>query len=139
MTDDNLFDSPDPDQELQTTPEQSFNEALIRLSVLLYQIDGKVTLTEQDYFDSVLASLDWRSGIALEAFVADAIHQARVAIDSEQAREFLFSLANGLNVDPARALDVAMEMSEVDGNRSEDELELLSLLSNRVLARGLVA
>ena len=141
MTQDNLFDSNslDNEVEVQETPEQSFNEALIKLSVLLYQIDGKVTLTEQDYFDSVLATLNWRSGIALEAFVNDAIHQARVAIDTEQAREFLFSLANGLNVDPARAVDVAMAMSEVDGNRSEDELELLSLLSNRVLARGLVA
>lgn len=133
-----MFEQTDEPAEQQVTPEQAFNEALVRLTVLMYQIDGKVTLTEQDYFDSVLASLNWRSGVSLEAFVNDAIHQARVAIDSGKAREFLFSLGNGLNVDPARSLEVAMDITEVDGNRSDEELELLSLLSNRVLARGIV-
>lgn len=136
--DNNMFEQTDEPIEQQVTPEQAFNEAVIRLTVLMYQIDGKVTLTEQDYFDTVLASLNWRSGVSLEAFVNNAIHQARVAIDSGKAREFLFSLGNGLNVDAARSLEVAMDITEVDGNRSDEELELLSLLSNRVLARGIV-
>jgi alpha-D-ribose 1-methylphosphonate 5-triphosphate synthase subunit PhnH len=139
QNDDNMFESTDDSLEQKVTPEQSFNEAVIKLTVLMYQIDGKVTLSEQDYFDTVLASLNWRSGVTIEAYVNDAIHQARVAIDGDKAREFLFSLANGLNVDPARSLEVAMDITEVDGNRSDEELELLSLLSNRVLARGVVA
>lgn len=121
------------------TAQQAFNEALIKLLVLLYQIDGKVTLTEQDLFDDILAQLDWHSGVSISAFVNDAIHQARLAIDHQRAREFLFSLANGLNHDPARALELAMDITEVDGRRSEDELELLGLLSNRVLAKGFIA
>jgi len=121
------------------TPEQAFNEDLIRLSVLMYQIDGKVTLTELDYFDNLLNSLNWRSGVSIDAFVNSAIHQGRVAIDSSKAREYLFSLGNGLNVDPARALETAMDITEADGERCEEELELLSLLSNRVLTNGLVA
>ena len=120
----------------QVTPEQGFNEDLIKLAVLLYQIDGKVTLTELDYFDELVNSLNWRSGVSLDAFVNDTIHQARVAIDSDHAREFLFSLGNGLNVDPAKALETAMNITEVDGFRCDEELELLSLLSNRVLAKG---
>jgi len=122
----------------KTTPAQSFNEAIIKLLVLLYQIDGKVTLTEQDYFDEVTASLEWRSGVSISAFINDAIHQARVAIDEQSSREFLFTLGDSLNLNAAQALEYAMDITAVDGNRSDDELELLSLLSNRVLARGLV-
>lgn len=122
----------------QITPAQAFNESLIKLLVLLYQIDGKVTLTEQDYFEEVSATLDWRSGVSISAFINDAIHQARVAIDQKAAREFLFTLGNGLCHNAAQALEYAMDITEVDGKRSEEELELLSLLSNRVLARGFV-
>jgi hypothetical protein len=122
----------------KVTAEQAFNEAIVKLLVLLYQIDGKVTLTEQDLFDDVVAKLNWRSGVSLSAFINDAIHQARVAISQDEAREFLFKLSSGLSFDPARALDYAMDITEVDGKRSEDELELLALLSNRVLARGIV-
>jgi tellurite resistance protein len=118
--------------------EQAFNEALIKLMVLLYQIDGKVTLGEQDYFDEVIEAMQWRSGVAISAFVNDAIHQTRVAIDTANTREYLFGLSTGLNINAAHALEVAMDISEADGNRSDDELELLSLLSNRVLATGVV-
>lgn len=127
----------DPSQVI--TKEQAFNESIIKLCVLLYQIDGIVTLTEQDYFESLCEGLDWQSGVSLPAFVNSAIHDARVAIDTEQAREYLFSLGNGLNLDPATALEVAMDITAIDGERNEEELELLSLLSNRVLAKGLVA
>lgn len=120
----------------QITPAQAFNESVIKLLVLLYQIDGKVTLTEQDYFDEVSAALDWRSGVSISAFINDAIHQARVAIDQKAAREYLFALGNGLCHNAAQALEYAMDITEVDGKRSEEELELLALLSNRVLARG---
>lgn len=132
-----LFETDTTDTTQKITPEQAFNEALVKLLVLLYQIDSKVTLREQDLFDDVILSLDWRSGISLSAFVNTAIHEARVAIDQKQSREFLFKLAGGLSFNPAQALEYAMDMTEVDGKRTEEELELLALLSNRVLARGL--
>ena len=118
---------------------QEFNEALIKLSVLLYQIDGKVSLSETDYFDAMVEALDWHSGISKPAFINDAIHQARAAIDRGEAADYVRSMADSLNIDPARTLEVAMEITKVDGERSEDEVELLALLANRVLARGLVA
>lgn len=118
---------------------QEFNEDLIKLAVLLYQIDGKVTLSEQDYFENLVANMNWRNGVSLEAFINDAIHQSREAIDHSDTREYLFSLSAGLNHDPATALEMAMAITQVDGKRSDDELELLSLLSNRVLAKGFVA
>jgi len=118
---------------------QEYQESLIKLSVLLYQIDGKVTLSEQDYFDEMVDNMEWRSGISKPAFINDAIHQARQAIDSNEASEFVRSLGDSLNLDAARTLEVAMELMHVDGERSEEEVDLLALLANRILARGLVA
>lgn len=118
---------------------QRYNEALVRMSVLFYQIDGKITLTEQDYFETLTESLDWKSGIVLSAFISQVIHDAREAISTGQAREYLRDLGNDLNIDAARSLEVAMDITAADGKRSDEELELLSLLSNRVLAKGLVA
>lgn len=118
---------------------QQFNEALVRMTVLFYQIDGKVTLTEQDYFDSVAQSLDWNSGTVLPNFISQAIHEARQAISSGHSREFLRDLGSDLNIDAAKSFEVAMDITAADGKRSDEELELLSLLSNRVLAKGLVA
>ncbi|MFC4701998.1 TerB family tellurite resistance protein [Glaciecola siphonariae] len=125
-------------EQLQLKSQQ-FNEALVRMMVLFYQIDGKITLTEQDYFEKVTDSLDWRSGVVLPAFINQAIHDAREAISSGQAREFLRKLGNDLNIDAAKSFEVAMDITAADGKRSDEELELLSLLSNRVLAKGLVA
>lgn len=118
---------------------QTHNEALIKLSVLLYQIDGKVTLSEQDYFEELVEKMDWFSGISKPAYINEAIHQARQAIDGREAPEFIRALSDALNLDAARSLEVAMEITKVDGERTEDEVELLALLANRVLARGLVA
>lgn len=116
---------------------QKFNEALVRMMVLFYQIDGKVTLSEQDYFDTVTESLDWRSGTVLPSFINKAIHEAREAIASTASREYLRELGNDLNFDAAKSFEVAMDITAADGKRSDEELELLSLLSNRVLAKGL--
>lgn len=132
---DSSFDSAQQSKQ-KLTSAQTFNESLIKLLVLFYQIDGKVTLTEQDTFDKITESLDWRSGVSISAFINDAIHQARVAIDQQASREFLFTLGNGLKYNPSQALEYAMDITEVDGKRSDEEIELLSLLSNRVLASG---
>ena len=120
-------------------PIQEQNQALIKMMVLLYQIDGKVTLTEQDYVTKVLEQMEWSSGISKEAYLNESIHLARQAIDADRSEEFLRQLSNELNIDAARSLDIAMDITNIDGKRSEEELELLSLLSNRILAKGLVA
>jgi tellurite resistance protein len=124
--------------QLDTRQHQLHNEALIKLTVLLYQIDGKVTLTEQDYFDELLESMPWHNGISKQAYVNDVIHQAREAIDDMAAHDYIRSLSDELNIDPARSLEVAMAITKIDGERSEQEVELLALLANRVLAKGLV-
>ena len=76
------------EEEAQLSEQQSFNQALIKLSLLLYQVDGMVTLSEQDYLNAMVESLDWQSPICREAFLNDTIYQTRKAIDTGDARRF---------------------------------------------------
>jgi len=124
---------------MQLSEQQSFNQALIKLSVLLYQVDGMVTLSEQDYLSSMVESLDWQSPICREAFLNDTIYQTRKAIDTGDTITYLRSLKNDLSFDAEKTLEVAMAITGVDGERSEEETELLSLLTHKLLAKALVS
>lgn len=124
---------------MQLTEQQGFNEALIKLSVLLYQIDGKVSLSEQDYLDQVIAELEWGSTICKSAFLNDAIHCARQAVDNNDCKTFIRDLGEDLNQDASKTFDVAMELTGIDGERTEEETELLAYLTNRVLCKSLTA
>ena len=90
---------------MQLSEEQSFNQALIKLSVLLYQVDGMVTLSEQDYLNAMVESLDWQSPICREAFLNDTIYQTRKAV-ALRCQAFLRSLA--LSFDAEKTLEVAI-------------------------------
>lgn len=124
---------------MQLSEQQSFNQALIKLSVLLYQVDGVVTLSEQDYLNEIVEKLDWESPICPEAFINDTIYQTRKAIDTGDALSYLRSLQQDLTYDAEKTLEVAMAITGVDGERSEAETELLSLLTHKVLAKALVS
>lgn len=123
---------------MQLSAHQSFNQALIKLAVLLYQVDGTVTLTEQDYLSELVDELDWQSPICPEAFVNEAIYQARRALDLGDEQAYLRSLQMALEYDAEKALEVAMAITGIDGERSIEETELLSLLTHKLLAKALV-
>lgn len=124
---------------MQLSAKQYFNQALIKMAVLLYQVDGMVSLSEQDYLEALVDDLDWQSPICSDAFLNDAIFQARQAIDTAQQREYLKSLKPELSFDVEKALEVAMSITGADGERSEKETELLSLLTHKLLAKELIA
>ena len=122
---------------MQLSHQQHFNQALIKLSVLLYQVDGKVTLTEQDYLEEMVSSLDWDSPISIEAFINDAIYQTRKAIDTGQSVDYLRAMQPELTFNAERAMEVAMAITGCDGERCDEETELLSLLTHKLLAKAL--
>lgn len=122
---------------MQLSPLQRFNESLIKLSVLLYQIDGKITLSEQDYLAAVIEKISWQSPISIEAFTNDAIHQARVAVDNDEALAFVKAMVDDLNFDAEKVVEVAMGITGIDGERSEKETDILKVLTHKYLAREL--
>ncbi len=117
---------------------QNFHEAMIRMMILLYQVDGKVTLTELEFFDKTINDFNWQSGISLAAFVNQVIYEVRQAIDAAHESHYLKSLGSALNYDSGKAFDVALKLTAVDGRRGDQEKELLALLSNKILAKGLI-
>ncbi len=123
---------------MELSEQQGFNQALIKLSVLLYQVDGTVSLSEQDYLNDVVDTLDWQSPICPEAFLNDTIYQTRQAIDAGDSANFMRQLKDDLVFDANKTLEVAMGITGIDGERSEKETELLSLLTHKLLAKALV-
>lgn len=124
---------------MQYSQQQRFNHAIIQLAVLLYQIDGRVTLTEQDYLDELVESLSWESPISKSAFVNDVIHKTRQATDAGEQLDYVRALQEDLNFNAEKVVEVAMAITGVDGERSESEAEILSLLTHKLLAKSLVA
>jgi len=98
-----------------------------------------IRMSEQDYLNAMVESLDWQSPICREAFLNDTIYQTRKAIDTGDAITFLRSLKHDLSFDAEKTLEVAMAITGVDGERSEEETELLSLLTHKLLAKALVS
>ncbi len=67
----------------------------------------------------------------------DVIYHTRTAIDAGEATDVLKSLQPQLVKDANRAVEVATVMTGVDGERSDEETELLSLLTHKLLAKAL--
>ncbi|GAC16271.1 tellurite resistance TerB family protein [Aliiglaciecola lipolytica] len=117
--------------------EQNFNEALLKLCMLLYRIDGKITLSEQDYYDSVYRHIHWQGEDDLEEFQRQSIHQVRDVVENCDPKEFVMSLKDDLSFNAKKAYAVAQGICHIDGELAEQEQEILEYLKNRVLAKSL--
>jgi tellurite resistance protein len=117
--------------------QQDFNEALLKLCILLYQVDGKVTLSEQDYFEAIQNNIEWHGEQDLIDFQTKSILQIRNIIETKDQRRFVNSLKDALSFDAKKALAVASGISYIDGEIADEELEILDYLQNRVLAKSL--
>lgn len=117
--------------------EQQFNEALLKLCMLIYRVDGKITLSEQDYYQAIYSNVDWHGEEDLEEFERQSIHQVRQVVDSGNINSFLLSLKEPLSFNAKKALTVAQGIAHIDGEIAEQELEILEFLQNRLLAKAL--
>ncbi|MCC2618101.1 TerB family tellurite resistance protein [Aestuariibacter halophilus] len=117
--------------------QQAFNEALMKLCILLYQADGKITLKEQDYFYALQQKIDWQGEEDLEDFQRRAILEVRDVLRQGEQKAYVSALRDALSVDAKRALAVAQGISHIDGDMADEEVEILDHLQNRVLAKSL--
>lgn len=122
---------------MQLSSVQKFNQALIQMAVLLYQVDRKVTLTEQDALDDVMSKIEWDSPISIDAFKTESIFLARQSIDVGEGLNFLKAMAPDLLYDADKAMEVACFITGVDGERSDEEVEYLHFLTHKLLAKAL--
>ena len=119
---------------MQLSPNQGFNEALFKTGVLLDQVYGMVSLTEQDYLEEVIDDLKWQSPICRDAFLTQAIHEARVANDAGDAMGFLKSQSDDIVIDEAHkvvttpAYMLASNLVEADAGISKLVAATLALI-----------
>jgi tellurite resistance protein len=117
--------------------QQNFNEALISLCILLYQIDGRISYSEQEYLSAVEQHFDWQSVESIEDFHARTIHKVRAVIAEQRVAQFLRELKEPLSHNAKKAMAVAQGLAFVDGELADEERDILSQLENRLLAKAL--
>ena len=117
--------------------QQQFNEALMKLCILLYQSDGKITLSEQDYLDALAKTIYWQGDEEIEDFQSRAIRQVRDIIASQEQMSFISGLKKALSFDAKRAFAVAQGIAHIDGEVADEEQDILDYLENKVLAKEL--
>lgn len=115
--------------QLKESVDQSKSEAIIAITTLLYQADGKVKLEEQEMFEQLLAELPWNNkSLSKEAFHRDMISKSLVALNSGNLSEYLSSRVPALKSD-ARVLTVLRELAITDGDLDTREAEILKQVS----------
>ena len=107
--------------------EQKQSESLLAICTLAYQIDGKLSLEEQEVIDDLILRIPWHSTTRVETFHSKVISDARRAIDTDEVEKFILDHAGPLRGN-WKVLEVIRELSASDGEVSDSEAELLTLL-----------
>ncbi|MDX1678555.1 hypothetical protein [Arsukibacterium sp.] len=114
--------------------QQDFNEALLKMAILMYRIDGKIRLNEQELLDGMTDSLDWSGANSITAVQNQATADARQAISSNQVEGYLANLKPALLFDKQKALDTARELMQSDGEEAGEERKLYDQLLHLLMA-----
>jgi uncharacterized tellurite resistance protein B-like protein len=116
--------------ELKDTVDQEKSEAIVSLTTLLYQADGKVKLEEQDMFGKLLAELPWENSfISKEAYHREMVSKSLAALKNDQLAEYLEGIVPALKSD-AHVLALLRELAVADGDLDVKEAEILSVVSS---------
>jgi len=114
--------------------DQQKSEAIIALTTLLYQADGKVKLTEQDLFARLLDDLPWQNpGISKAAHHQALIADSLQALKQDNLADYLAPLVPALKSD-ARVLTLLRELAVTDGNLDDKEAEILQLVASMMVS-----
>ncbi|WP_213997661.1 TerB family tellurite resistance protein [Arsukibacterium sp.] len=108
--------------------QQDFNEALLKLAILMYRIDGKIRLNEQELVDEIGDKLDWDGVNSITAVQSQAMADIRQAISSNQVEAYLTTLKPALQFDKQQALDTARQIMQSDGEEAQQERRLYDML-----------
>jgi hypothetical protein len=113
--------------------QQAFNEALLKLATMMYRIDGKIRLNEQELVDLIADDLDWQGVSSISAVQSQAIAEVRDAIRADKAEAYLAGLKDALMVDKKKALDTARQIMQSDGEEAQKERRLYDYLRQQLL------
>lgn len=113
--------------------QQTFNEALLKLAIMMYRIDGKIRLNEQELVDQLSDSLDWTGINSITAIQSQAMADVRDAIRADKTEAYLANLKEALMFDKQKALDTAKQIMQSDGEEALKERRLYDYLRQQLL------
>jgi tellurite resistance protein len=113
--------------------QQAFNEALLKLAIMMYRIDGKIRLNEQELVDEIADSLSWDGVNSITAIQSQAMADVREAIRADKTEVYLAALKDALMFDKQKALDTAKQIMQSDGEEAQKERRLYDYLRQKVL------
>lgn len=115
--------------ELKESVDQDKSEAIIKLTTLLYQADGKVKMQEQELFEQILADLPWNHPVqSKEAFHLDQVSKSLAALQQNTVEAYLEGIVPALKSD-GMALTMLRELAVSDGTLDPKEAEILMAVS----------
>lgn len=112
--------------------DQNASELLIELATFFYKIDNRVSLQEQEYMESLVAGLEWKSSTSIESYQTACIARVNKIIDapeneiSNYLSHVMESLAKVGGVEEAQIL--AKEISDADGEVADEEVKYLEIV-----------
>ncbi|WP_166838148.1 hypothetical protein [Rheinheimera pleomorphica] len=113
--------------------EQAFNEALLKLAVLMYRTDGKIRLNEQELVDLIVDDLNWQGAISVSAVQNQAVAEVREVIRADKVDAYLAGLKDALMFDKKKTLDTARQIMQSDGEEAVKERRLYDYLRQQLL------
>lgn len=113
--------------------QQEFNEALLKLAIMMYRIDGKIRLNEQESVDALADGLDWEGVHSITAIQSQAMADVRDAIRADRTEAYLGSLKDALMFDKQKALDTARQIMQSDAEEALKERRLYDYLRQQLL------
>ncbi|PCJ35812.1 MAG: hypothetical protein COA99_13605 [Moraxellaceae bacterium] len=113
---------------------QKDSEALVALATFFYKVDGRITLDEEEYINNFLSVLEWNSSIDITVFQKRVIPTINQVLDGpiDGYLKYLGGLMDDIESKEARALakKIAQEISDVDGEVADLEVQCLDYIKN---------
>ncbi|MBU2864542.1 TerB family tellurite resistance protein [Reinekea forsetii] len=105
--------------------DQVKSEAIIAIMTLLYQVDGKFRIQEQEAFDRVMEDLPWHDkGVSKEAFHRSQITKSLNALEQNSIADYLQEFVPALRSD-GKVLALFRNLANADGDLHPKEAEII--------------
>lgn len=117
--------------DLKDAVDQPKSEAIIALTTLLYESDGRVKKEEQELFQSLLDELPWGSAAvqSKEVFHREQVTKSIAAINGGTVAEYIKAFAPALKSD-GKVLALLRELATTDGELHESEIDVIKQVSS---------
>lgn len=116
---------------LKSKQNLELSKAFMQLHILIMRIDRKITITEQEHFDTFIDNLNWDTNISIMSYYLNEISKIRKIIANEKSEKLVKSIA--VTFKSFNAKDICLELGNkvamLDENVAPKEKHIIELLT----------